>query len=309
MNEVIKNIKNIKDIKDIDVIESIDIVVIGNGPAGISAAIYSARAGVKTTVIGKDGGALSKADVIENYYGFEHPISGGQLINAGIVQAKRLGIDIINDEVVSIGYDGRFNVKTVNGEYKAASVILATGANRIVPKIEGIDIYEGKGVSYCAVCDGFFYKGKDVAVLGGGEYALSEAMELLPIVKSVTIITGGADPTAIIPDNINFITKKIEKFTGSDFFEGILFKDGTYLSVSGVFVALGIAGSSDFAKKLGAETNRKNITVDDKMATNIPGLYAAGDCTGGMFQIAKAVYEGAKAGTEAVKYVKNLKTK
>jgi len=156
------------------------------------------------------------------------------------------------------------------------------------------------------VCDGFFYRNKDVAVLGNGEYALSEAMELLPLVKSVAIITNGKELTAKIPDNINIITKEIEKFSGSDYLENILFKDGTELPVSGVFVALGTAGSADFAKKLGAITDGKNIAVDEKMATNIPGLYAAGDCAGGMFQIAKAVYEGAKAGTEVVKYLKNV---
>ena len=283
-----------------------EVIIIGNGPAGISASLYTARAGIKTTVIGKDGGALMKADKIENYYGFENPISGEYLINAGMAQSKRLGVEMMNDEVTSIGYEGKLTVKTVNGEYKADSVILATGANRVVPKIKGIDTYEGKGVSYCAVCDGFFYRGKDVAVLGNGEYALSEAMELLPIVKSVTMITNGKELTAKIPENIHVIAKEIEKFTGTDSFEKILFKDGTSLTVSGVFVALGIAGSTDFAKKLGAEISGRNIVVDEKMATNVPGLYAAGDCTGGMFQIAKAVYEGAKAGTEAVKYLKNI---
>ena len=284
-----------------------EVIIIGGGPAGISASLYTARAGIKTKIIVKDGGALVKADKIENYYGFENPISGEELISAGMNQSKRLGTDIIKDEVISIGYENNFIVKTINGEYNADSVILATGANRKVPKIAGIDTYEGKGVSYCAVCDGFFYRGKDVAVFGNGEYALSEAMELLPIVKSVTIITDGMDLTTKIPDNINIITKETEKFTGADYLEKILFKDGTSLSVSGVFIALGTAGSVDFAKKLGAETNGKNIIADENMATNIPGLYAAGDCTGGMFQIAKAVYEGAKAGIESVKYLKNLK--
>jgi len=286
-----------------------EAIIIGSGPAGISASLYTARAGVKTTVIGKNGGALAKAEIIENYYGFENPVSGAQLINAGIAQSKRLGTEIISDEAVGIGYDGKLTVKTVNGEYKADSVILATGASRVVPKIAGIDTYEGKGVSYCAVCDGFFYRGKNIAVLGNGEYALSEAMELLPIVKSVAIITDGMEFKTKIPDSINMITviaKEIEKFTGSDYFERVLFKDGTSLAVSGVFVALGTAGSADFAKKLGAITNGKYIAVDEKMATNVPGLYAAGDCTGGMFQIAKAVYEGAKAGTEVVKYLKNI---
>jgi len=285
-----------------------EVMIIGNGPAGISASLYTARAGIKTTIIGKDGGALVKADKIENYYGFENPVSGEQLINSGIAQAKRLGTDIIHGEVTGIGceYDGKFIIKTVNGEYKTDSIILATGANRAVPKIAGVDTYEGKGISYCAVCDGFFYKRKDVAVFGNGEYALSEAMELLPVAGSVTIITDGMEMTAKIPENMNMITKEIKEFTGSAALERILFKDGTSLPVSGVFVALGTAGSADFAKKLGAVTDGKNIAVDEKMATNIPGLYAAGDCTGGMFQIAKAVYEGAKAGTEAVKYLKTI---
>jgi len=281
-----------------------EIIIIGNGPAGISSAIYTSRAGVKTTIIAKDGGALSKADIIENYYGFENPVSGKQLLAAGISQAKKFGVEIINDEVVSIDCDGNFTIKTINYEYTAKCVILATGANRITPKIKGIDIYEGKGISYCAVCDGFFHRGKNVAVLGGGEYALSEASHLLSFVKSVTIITNGVESTSNIPGNINIITKKIKEFSGSAILEKVIFEDDEYISVSGVFVALGIAGSVDFAKKIGAEINGRNIAVDENMSTNIPGLYAAGDCTGGMFQIAKAVYDGAKAGTEAVKYLK-----
>lgn len=285
-----------------------DVLIIGNGPAGVSAALYTTRAGLKTTIIGKDNGALIKAEKIENYYGFENPISGSDLITEGIAQAKRIGAELIPDEVVGLGYEDKLLVKTNNGEYKADAVIIATGSSRSTPKISGLSEYEGKGVSYCAVCDAFFHRGNDVAVLGYGEYALSEAMELLPIANSVTMITDGAQPISNIPKEISVITKKIDALIGEDdLLTSVRFKDGSKLPVSGVFVAIGVAGSSDLAKKIGAQTEGTKIIVDENMATNIPGLYAAGDCTGGMMQIAKAVYDGAKAGTEVIKYLRKSK--
>lgn len=284
-----------------------DVIIIGNGPAGISAGLYTSRARLSTLIIGESNGALSKADKIENYYGFAAPISGEKLIADGILQAKRVGAEIISDQVVNVGYDDGFIVKTKTGEYKGQSVIVATGSNRTAPKIEGFTRYEGQGVSYCAVCDAFFYKGKNVAVLGCCEYALHEAMELLPIVKSVTLLTNGVSPIPEIPKEIPIITTEIASFEGKDTLESVKFSDGTTLAVGGVFVAIGVAGSSELAKKLGAETEGLKIVVDENMATNIPGLFAAGDCTGGMMQIAKAVYQGAQAGMEAIKYVRKQK--
>lgn len=284
-----------------------DLVIIGKGPAGISAALYTARAGLKTTIIGKDNGALAKAEKIENYYGFENPITGNQLIADGIAQAKRIGSEVISDEVVGIGYDGNFVVKSNNGQYKAKSIIIATGSNRSAPKINGLSEFEGKGVSYCAMCDAFFYKDKDVAVLGCCEYALHEAMELLPVAKSVTLVTNGVEPIDKFPSNIIINKKEIASLEGDQTLNTIRFSDGSSISTAGLFIAVGVAGSSDLAKKLGAETKGTKIIVDENMATNIPGLYAAGDCTGGMLQIAKAVYEGAKAGVEVIKYIRSLK--
>lgn len=285
-----------------------NVVIIGNGPAGVSAALYTKRAGFHTTIIGKDSGALAKSDQVENYYGFEMPISGDSLIKAGISQAKRLGVEVIQDEVTGIGYEDKFAVKTSNAAYYADGVILATGAGRTTPRIPGLEHYEGKGVSYCAVCDAFFHRGKDVAVLGCCEYALAEALELLPIAASVTIVTNGEEPISKIPPEIRVITTKISEIEGKDTLERILFEDGSTVSISGLFVAVGVAQSSDLAKKLGAQTEGRRIVVDETMATTIPGIYAAGDCTGGMLQIAKAVYEGAKAGTELIKYLRSLQT-
>jgi thioredoxin reductase (NADPH) len=283
------------------------IIIIGKGPAGISCALYTTRAGVETLIIGKGTGSLEKAEKIENYYGLPAPLSGKELSEDGVEQAKRLGAQIIDEEVVGINYLGSFVVKTEAGEYAADSVVIATGSPRKTPKIKGILELEGRGVSYCAVCDAFFYRGKNVCVIGSGEYALSEAHELKPIVASVTLLTDGAEPSAEVPQGVEVIKKPIQELSGEDRIEKVVFKDGTSIETDGLFVAYGSAGSADLARKLGVFTEGNKITVSEGMATNIPGLFAAGDCIGGMLQVAKAVYDGAKAGTEAVKFLRGGK--
>lgn len=283
-----------------------DSIIIGNGPAGITASIYIKRAGLNPLVIGKGFGALEKAEKIENYYGFEEPISGKDLAQKGIIQARRLGIEVKEDEVTLIEYDGEFVIKTVNNTYKAKTVILATGVNRQTPKIKGIEEYEGKGVSYCAICDAFFYRNKDVAVLGSGNYALNEINTLMPIAKTVTMITNGEKPIENRSNEIKTIEKKIREVRGTNTVEQVEFEDDTHISINGLFIAQGVASSTDLAKKVGALTTNRNIIVNEKQETNLPGLYAAGDCTGGTLQIAKAVHEGMIAGLEVVKKIKTL---
>ena len=282
-----------------------NVVIIGTGPAGISAAIYTARAGIKTTVIGSGVGALEKAEKVENYYGFANPVTGKSLVLNGISQAKRLGAEIIRDEATGISYAEKFVIKTTKSEYKADAVILATGSARQSVNVNGLSKFEGRGISYCAVCDAFFYKGKDVAVLGCCEYALAEALELLPIAKSVTLLTHGVPAIPKIPPRIKIITTKIKEFAGDKTLEKVIFEDNTSIKLSGVFIAIGVAGSADLARKMGAEVSGNSIIVDANMATNIPGLYAAGDCTAGMRQIAKAVWQGAVAGTEVIKLLRS----
>ena len=278
-----------------------NIVIIGSGPAGVSAALYAARAGVETTVLTKGSGALDRAELIQNYYGFAEPISGAELERRGIEGAKALGVQFVTTEAVGLTYMDKLTVETLAGDFPADAVILATGASRAAPHIPGLAGLEGHGVSYCATCDAFFYRGRDVAVLGSGEYALHEVQALLPVVKSVTLLTNGSPLTASFPPEVTVCPEKVNAILGEERVSGVELSGGKTATLSGVFVALGVAGSTALARKLGAEVDGNRILVDEHMQTTLPGLYAAGDCTGGLLQVAKAVYEGALAGTEAAK--------
>lgn len=278
-----------------------NIVIIGSGPAGVSAALYAARAGVETTVLTKGPGALDRAELIQNYYGFAEPISGAELERRGIEGAKALGVQFVTTEAVGLTYMDKLTVETLAGDFPADAVILATGASRAAPHIPGLAGLEGHGVSYCATCDAFFYRGRDVAVLGSGEYALHEVQALLPVVKSVTLLTNGSPLTASFPPEVTVCPEKVNAILGEGRVSGVELSGGKTVALSGVFVALGVAGSTALARKLGAEVDGNRILVDEHMQTTLPGLYAAGDCTGGLLQVAKAVYEGALAGTEAAK--------
>ena len=279
------------------------VVIIGSGPAGVSAALYTARAGMDTTVLTKGSGALARAEGIENYYGVPGPVSGAELERRGIEGAKAVGVKFVEAEAVGLTFTDKLTVETLSGDWPADAVILATGASRTAPPIPGLKALEGHGVGYCATCDAFFYRGKDVAVMGSGEYALHEASALLPLAKSVTLLTGGAPLTASFPSEIAVRTEKVEAILGEEAGKvtGVRLAGGEELALDGVFVALGVAGSTALARKMGAEVDGNRIVVDEHMMTTIPGLFAAGDCTGGLLQVAKAVYEGAMAGNEAAK--------
>ena len=179
-----------------------NIVIVGSGPAGVSAALYAVRAGVDTTVLTKGPGALDRAEKIENYYGLAQPVSGAELERRSIENAKRLGVRFVTAEAVGLTYTDKLTVETIGEDYPADAVILATGASRAVPRIPGLAGLEGHGVSWCAVCDAFFYRGKDVAVLGSGAYALHEVQALLPVVKSVSLLTNGMPLTAEFPPEV-----------------------------------------------------------------------------------------------------------
>ena len=288
-----------------------DVVIIGSGPAGISASLYTKRANLNTLIITKQAGTIDKIGRIDNYYGFPLGITGKELSESGIQQAKNLGVTFAYDEVVKIEMlpDNHFQIETINQMYMAKTVILATGTARKKPTIKGIKELEGRGVSYCATCDAFFFRGKDVAVLGNGEYALHEAEELKPIAKSVTILTNGeelVEKRSPILQDVEVLSEPIRELRGEKQVEEIEFENQTKKKIDGIFIAIGTATSSDLAKKIGIQTNEKEQTIVDKNGqTNIKNIFACGDCTGGILQIAKAVYEGMVAGMSVIQAIRN----
>lgn len=284
----------------------VDVLVIGAGPAGITAAIYAKRAGANVIVLYNGESNLEKAHKIDNYYGFENGIDGKSLYLAGIKQAQNLEIEVKKEEVFDIKKEGDvFYIETENYGYEAKSVIIATGNKKLRPSIKGIMDFEGKGISYCAICDGFFYRNKNVVVIGNGKFAIKEADDLKNIVNSVTILTNG--DSIVDSSDYKVDTRKIKEIHGDKKVNAIEFEDGEMLPIDGVFVAIGEAGGSDFAKKMGVILNGDAIVVDENMKTNIGGLYSCGNVSGGLLQVCKATYEGAKAGLAAIQYVKGNK--
>lgn len=284
------------------------LIIAGAGPAGVSAALYAVRSGITPLVLHKGGGALEKAVKIENYYGLPQPVSGAGLYQNGLEQLKSFQVPVMEEELLAVEYDGDYTVHTTEHTYHSKALVLATGAKRNTLALKELKKYEGSGISYCAICDGFFYRGKEVAVLGNGPYALHEAKVLEPLAAKVTILTNGieADFQGETPGDIPVETKKLLSAGGEGTLSYVELEDGSRLPVSGLFVALGTADSTDIARKLGLVIENNHILIEPDTSTPLPGLYAAGDCTGGMLQIAKAVYEGALAGTKAVKYLKNV---
>ena len=303
-----------------------DVVIVGKGPAGISAAFYLARAKCGTAVLGKDFGALTKAESIENFYGLEKPLSGIELAERGIRRAEILGIPVITAEVVGIEQvfpdtsdrqeshtvaqptkAPRFKLLTSDKrEFFAYTVLLATGKQRVGLPVPGFTEYQGRGISFCAVCDGFFYRNKKIGVVGNGFYAAAELNHLYPLTKDITLFTNGLELDSgvkeVLPQDIVIVKDKIEAVEGAGQTGGsigaVKTSSGTH-PVQGLFVALGTAGAADFAAKLGIQTgsgrDAGTLIVNERFQTNLPGLYAAGDATGGYLQIAKAVSDGAHA--------------
>ncbi|MFO7818151.1 MAG: NAD(P)/FAD-dependent oxidoreductase [Desulfovibrionales bacterium] len=294
--------------------ENYNVAIVGQGPAGLSAAIYTARAGMSTIILGcapKVAGNYT----IDNYFGFPEPITGDKLIDLGKKQAEKFGTTLRCEKVLAIHFTEKasFRIKTDTGEYQARAVILATGVSRVRPGIKNLSEYEGRGVSYCVSCDGFFCRDKKVMVVGEGIFAANQALELKEYTPHVKIYTQLKKPT-ITPAfetrlkkaDIPVVEKKIKSLEGDHILERVLFQDGTSEDVDGLFVAMGEASSLDFAYSLGLSRNGVFIEADQQQKTNIPGVFAAGDCVGRFLQISVAAGEGAIAGKEAIEYIKGL---
>ena len=288
-----------------------DVIIIGKGPAGLSAALYTVRSNLNTLIIGRNDSRLLKADKIDNYFGFAQTISGKQLLADGEEQVKRIGAEVIEDEVISIEKDDFFRITTAKNHYSSKALLLATGQPNKVIRIENLVKFEGKGVSYCSTCDGFFFNNLKVGVLGNKDYAIHEAQELLTFTKIITIYTNGKPMEASSKydeeaGQFRIDTRQISKLDGSDFLQRIHFTDGTSEEIDGIFVAYESASSVDFARKLGVLAQGNTVVIDGKQQTNLEGLFAAGDCASDFKQISVAVGQGALAGKAIANYVKSL---
>ncbi len=319
-----------------------DLIIIGAGPAGVSAGIYAARQKLNMLMISKDlGGQVAKKAVdIENYPGFEK-ISGPDLVDLYKKQLKANDLEVMLDEVVSITKDAHFTVATKSGKsYEAIAVINTSGAKSKLIGVPGEEEFSGKGVSYCSLCDGPVFKNKIVAVVGGGNNGFESALFLSNYVKHVTILEYGDKVNADQENqelvaknkNIEIITNaKVLRIEGKVFVDAIYYQDLSSslrgarhktapgdavntvvekkLDVAGVFVEIGYSPATGFLKDL-VELNEKNEAVVDPktLATKTPGLFSAGDCNVSKYkQIVMASGEGAKAALSAYEYIKKNK--
>ena len=280
-------------------------VIIGAGPAGMSAALYLKRAGIEPIIIEKDvpGGEMLKTDKIENYLGFES-ISGGELALKMSIQLKDLGVNIIRDKVIKVRYDDKFIVECEKEQYVSDYVIVATGRTPRKLGLRGEEELTGKGISYCAVCDGAFYRGREVAVIGGGDAALTEALYLADLCSKVYVVVRHnlrasdvlqnrvkAKENIIVLKNVN-----VNELKYDDKLSNVILDDGKTLPVSGMFIAIGGMPELSFLNEIDLEMKNGYILTNDKMESNIKGLYAVGDVRyKDYYQIVTAVSDGAVA--------------
>lgn len=300
-----------------------DLIIIGAGPAGLAASLYASRYKLEHLVLGAvPGGQMSEINTIENWPG-ETSISGAELISKFVAQVESYGVKLTNESVSSMKKlpDGNFEIATAGKTYNTKAIILAMGAEYKRINIPGEKELVGRGVSYCATCDAFFFKGKTVSVVGGGNSAAVAALELAEIVGKVYMIFRRdrltAEPYWIEKINAN---PKIEllketniiEIKGENKVEKIILdkphNDKTYLSLDGVFVEIGSEPGVALAQKLGVVTDDGNyIKVEENMSTNVPGVFAAGDITTGsnkFRQVLTAMAEGSIAASSAYKMLK-----
>lgn len=301
-----------------------DIIVVGGGPAGLTAALYSVRAGKNVLVLEKEnyGGQMALSPRIENYPGFSK-ISGYDLSETIFKQVEAAGAELLDEEALSISEkDNIKTVKTDMGEYQSKAVIIATGMRRRVLGVKNENEYSGNGISYCAACDGAFYKDKCVAVVGGGNSAVQEALYLCDICKSVTVMQNLPSLTAENKlceqlkkrENVRFFFNTvITEFTGDgEKLTGVIAentdtKTASELTFDGVFVAIGFEADNDIFEGLITLDNENFILSDDEMKTDRGGIFTAGDCRSKKIrQITTAMADGTTAAFSACKYVDEL---
>ena len=300
-----------------------DLLIIGAGPAGLTAAIYGARAGLKTLVLekGLPGGLAATTDYIENYPGFPEGIKGIELTEKMKNQAKRFGVEIIGVEVKSISKTGKnIIVQTDNKKYEVPAVIITTGTTPKRLNIPGEDTLRGRGISYCATCDGPLFKGRDIAVIGCGNSGLQEGKFLLNFVKSITFIEFLPYMTADIilqerlrdEKAVNFLLNHMAvSINGKERVESITVKnrendEEKTVAVSGIFIYAGLNPNSGFLKNFIELDNYGFVITNKKLETSVPGIFAAGDIRAeAIRQVVIACGDGAVAAINVYHYIKH----
>lgn len=298
-----------------------DIIIIGGGPAGLTAALYACRANKKTLVIEKEtfGGQITFSPKVENIPGFIS-LTGNEFAEKLVEQVLEQGADVESCEVLEIK-DGEIKtVVTDDGEFEGKAVIIATGAKHRMLGVEDEEKYVGEGISFCAVCDGAFYKGKTVAVVGGGNSALQEAILLSDLAKKVYVVqnldflTGEkklADQLYKL-DNVEVITGvTVESFLGDSELEGIVIKNSAgesrKLSIDGLFIAIGLIPQNDAFKNVVELDSRGYAVIDETCESATKGIFVAGDCRAKKIrQVTTAAADGAIAALAACDYIDSL---
>ncbi len=301
--------------------EVYEILIIGGGPAGLTAGIYGARSKRDTLIIEKllPGGQAGLTDLVENYPGFPEGIEGPDLVKRMEEQAKKFGADILIDEIVDLKLDGEEKeVVGRSGIYRAKTVIISGGAEPRKLGVPGEKEFTGKGVSYCATCDGAFFENQDIAVVGGGDTAVQEAIYLTQFARKVTIIhrrdklraTKILQERAFKNEKIDFLwnsvvteilgNKRVEKIKVKNVKTG----EEKIIEKNGIFIYIGLVPNTEYLKGKIDLSPDGYIITDEEMKTNLPGVYAAGDIRKkSLRQIVTAVADGAQAAMSAVKYI------
>ncbi len=298
-----------------------DIAIIGAGPAGLSAAVYAARGGLSTIVFEKGliGGQIVLTTEVENYPGFENSISGFEIADKMRAQAEKFNAEIVQENVTAIGMEGLCKiVETDKGKYRVKSVIYAAGAHPRKLAVPGEEQLTGRGVSYCATCDGALYRGKTVAVIGGGDSAVEEGMFLTRFAEKVYVIhrrdklraVHAVQERAFKNPKMEFIWDSVvQEIQGEEFVQRVeLYNRKTeqvsLLPVDGVFIYVGIIPNNQLVESRVELDDQGFILTDEEMHTNIPGVYAAGDIVHKVLrQVVTASSEGAVAAFSAEKWI------
>ena len=304
---------------DLDPEKIYDFIILGGGPTAIGCAIYAARFAMDVLIIGKTfGGLIATTHIVENYPGISS-VSGTEFVEMFRDHMDSLNIPYISDEIRSIEkFNDHFILRSFFQKFKAYTICIATGSERRKLGIPGEEKFAGRGVSYCATCDGPFYKDKIVCVIGGSDSAAKEALFLAQNAKKVYIIYRGEEIRAepinkkrvYENDKIEIINKtNITEIKGNDKVKSVIFDNGREFEVDGLFIEIGSNPASDIVKDLGVKLNEKNeIITNRKSETNIPGIYAAGDVANAPFkQAITGVAEGVIVAYAAFDYLKKTK--